>query len=287
MFLTSLLSSISFWGRFFPPPSAPSNKYPSPPSPMDGLYASLELVCQWSARYQVDGSHNHDHSMEVLFWLIQILEKTPEDRRDPAIILTAMHGVILHDVLDEKYMDRVSIDQYRASLYQHLLLVLPHPDDAVTLLYVMEGISYRKVVRTEGICYPDWIPDAGKWYDIYHWIRQADLLASYNIARMVEFRMRTVLYEERETMWSTIVEDVHSLYHQRIARLLERGLFVHDEAREIAEPLAYIAGIKIQLLSFQDHNIPLDIFRIVHHLEWTFLRSRILDLLGGDRIVAV
>ena len=203
------------------------------------------------------------------------------------MMLTAMHGAILHDMLDEKYMDRDSIDQYRASLYQHLLLVLPDPDDAVTLLHVMEGISYRKVVRAEGICYPDWIPDEGKWYDMYHWIREADLLASYNIARMVEFRLRTVSWEDLESAWSVVVQDVKTLYHQRIARLLERCLFVHDEAREIAEPLAYVAGIKIQLLSPQYKTTPLDIFRIVNHLEWTFLRSRILDLLGGDRIVTV
>jgi hypothetical protein len=250
----------------------------------------LLLVIEWSSRHDVDGSHNQEHSKEVLFWLIQILETTPEERRENSTMITAMHGAILHDVLDEKYMCAVAIHKYRDLLLVHLHRVLPDPLDASFLLRVMEGISYRKVVQKDGsVRFPEWIPEEGKWYNIYHWIREADLLASYNIARMVEYRTRDVPRDETREVWQMVVRDVMDLYHRRIARLVERGLFVHPEARKIAEPLAYVASLKATLLSSsaitsEHYTQQLDILRIVHHLRWSFLRSRVRKVMTLDPV---
>lgn len=265
--------------------------YPSPPLTItEGLRQSLLLVIEWSSRHDVDGSHNQEHSKEVLFWLIQILETTPEERRENSTMITAMHGAILHDVLDEKYMCAVAIHKYRDLLLVHLHRVLPDPLDASFLLRVMEGISYRKVVQKDGsVRFPEWIPEEGKWYNIYHWIREADLLASYNIARMVEYRTRDVPRDETREVWQMVVRDVMDLYHRRIARLVERGLFVHPEARKIAEPLAYVASLKATLLSSsaitsEHYTQQLDILRIVHHLRWSFLRSRVRKVMTLDPV---
>jgi len=270
------------------------NDDPPPPpsiSPLEALQSSLNFVHEWSIFFNVDESHNTEHSKEALFWFLEIMKQQhlSTDPFDSTTLLIAMHGIILHDVLDKKYMkDNSQLQSYSILLENHLRSVLPVEEDVTLLMRVMDSISYSKTVTEDGVQFPEWIPETGKWWDIYHWVRESDLLASYNLTRMIHFRFREIpvdQYEDPDT-WSVVVTDVLALYHKRIATLLEKGLFLHPEALEIAKHLHYISSLKIQQLS-PSVIVPepeWTFFTMVHKVSWSsMLEPSIIRLLQTSK----
>jgi len=258
---------------------------------LEALQSSLDFVHEWSIFFNVDESHNVQHSKEALFWFLEImkLQDKSTDPFDSTTLLIAMHGIILHDVLDKKYMkDHVQLQSYSILLEDHLRSVLTEEEDVTMLMQVMDSISYSKTVTTEGVQFPEWIPETGKWWDIYHWVRESDLLASYNLSRMIHFRFREIPFDQRHDadIWSVVVNDVLALYHKRIATLVEKGLFLHPEALEIAKHLHYVSSLKIQQLS-PSIIVPESewtFFTIVHKVSWsTMLEPSIIRLLQTSK----
>jgi hypothetical protein len=297
------------------------------------MYQSFSIVEKWSKEFNIDNSHNVEHSKEALFWLLQVLKKTflSHPSSSPSSFLTiflSIHGIILHDVLDKKYMKQTEMEDYRQLLLSHLEHIVEdlteghtalHGNYAHILVDVMESISYSKTVimnpitHKEEVQFPHWISSSSSsltsdddetddtyetnisnisWFDVYHWIREADLLASYNIARMIEFRSRKLINSIDDEIkiewneWLSVVKDTQALYEKRIATLLEKNLFVHKESKEIAEHLSFVSDLKMKTLPRVDNvdNISLtkdkinrlqhfqsrsswDYFRIVNHID--------------------
>jgi hypothetical protein len=290
----------------------------------EGMYQSFSIVEKWSKEFNIDNSHNVEHSKEALFWLLQILKKSfSSSSSSPSSLLTillSIHGIILHDVLDKKYMKQTEMEDYRQLLLFHLENIVEdlteghtalHGNYAHILVHVMESISYSKTVimnpitHKEEVQFPHWISSSSSsvvsddddmgishisnisWFDIYHWIREADLLASYNIARMIEFRSRKLINsnstdDEIEIEWNewlSVVKDTQALYEKRIATLLEKNLFVHKESKEIAEHLSFVSDLKMKTLPRVDNLDAVkrlkhfqsisswDYYRIVNHID--------------------
>lgn len=296
----------------------------------EGIYQSFSIVEKWTQEFNIDNSHNVEHSKEALFWLLQILKKSYSSSSPSLLtILLSIHGIILHDVLDKKYMKQTEMVDYRQLLLSHLSHLEKDLNEDVQnyshiLVDVMESISYSKTVLSnpithkEEVHFPHWISSSSSlinndddtdetdetddtnishisnisWFDVYHWIREADLLASYNTARMIEFRSRKLFNSTDDEIeiewheWLSVIKDTQALYEKRIATLLEKNLYVHKESKEIAEHLSFVSNLKIKTLPrvdlldgvvedpnrvnrlkhFQSRS-SWDYFRIVNHMD--------------------
>lgn len=201
----------------------------------------------------MDDSHNEKHAKEVLFWTIDILRHQSMSKYE---MLTAAQCALLHDTIDPKY----PID-FTDEVRSHLALFheTSHVD---VMLKVMNTISYSKVVVDGEVRFPSWMETNPTHTRLYHTVREADLLASFNIARMIEYRHHLGGKTDKE-----IREEVLELYDARMGRLVERGLFVLPGTRELAGHLDAVARAKLRLLPTIDLHDNLDILRIVHHLS--------------------
>jgi hypothetical protein len=144
------------------------------------------------------------------------------------------------------------------------------PPDVERMMTVMGSMSYSKIVRPNGtIAMPP--PDDR----IFHTVREADLLSSFNIARMIEFRINGNAGEMTD---SDIRKEVAGLYMERMARLQERGLFTTRTGRLLATALDTIGRLRLFLLDHIDLHGNLDILRVVNHISIHDLIDRMEQL---------
>lgn len=118
-------------------------------------------------------------------------------------------------------------------------------------------MSYSKIVLPDGRIDMPMEEDR-----VFHIIREADLLSSYNIARMIEYRLHRSDMNDTE-----IRADVNQLYRQRMARLVERGLFTTRAGRTIARALDIVGSVRLPLVETIDLHGNLDILRIVNYVS--------------------
>jgi hypothetical protein len=231
---------------------------------LEPIFSSYKLVKQLSKEGGVDDSHNEKHAKEVLFWTIDILRRQSMSKYE---MLTTAQCALLHDTIDPKYPIN-----FTNEVRTHLAIYhdTSHVD---VMLKVMETISYSKVVVDGKVRFPSWIDENPVYTRLYHTVREADLLASFNIARMIEYRYHLGGKTDKE-----IREEVLELYDARMGRLVERGLFVLPGTRELACHLDAVARVKLRLLPTIDLHGNLDILRIVHHLSIFSLLEELEDI---------
>jgi hypothetical protein len=203
------------------------------------IHASFKLAKKLSIIGNIDDSHNYKHSKEVLFWSIEIMERLPYRLSSPEISMVAECS-ILHDFMDSKYTD------FSKEIKTHLLAQHSQKNTEV-MMNIMNTMSYSKIVSpdTQQVCYPDWIT-MSPFKHVFHIVREADLLSSYNLARM--------------------------------GKLIERNLFVHPSTRKLAECLAEVSSMKLSLLDRVNLRGDLDILRHVNYLSIDNLVDRIDEL---------
>lgn len=221
-----------------------------------GLVLSYALTRHMTIRGRVDDSHNHVHATEVLFWANEIMQAHPVSRREAD---AAGHCALLHDLLDGKYEIPGADDSVR----HHLVEVVGYPQEAADdMMRIMTSMSYHKTMVDDGPVFPDWLEDSS-WKSVFHITRDADLLASYNMARMIEFRrhFRPWLHPEE------IADEVIQLFDERMDTLLDRSAFYHDESRNIAGALERVCRLRRGIIPTAVHLPSLDILRIINHLD--------------------
>lgn len=223
-----------------------------------GLVLSYGLTRHLTTRGRVDDSHNHVHATEVLFWANEIMRAHPVSRREAD---AAGHCALLHDLLDGKY----EIPGADGVVRHHLIDVIGYSQEtADDMMRVMTSISYHKTMLNDnnGPVFPDWLEDSS-WKNVFHITRDADLLASYNMARMIEFRrhFRPWLHPEE------IADEVIELYDERMDTLLDRSAFHHEASRHIAGALERICRLRRGIVPTAVHLPSLDILRIINHLD--------------------
>jgi len=199
------------------------------------VYHSLRLVRQLSSYYRIDQSHNDHHSREVLFWCNDLLRA--ERRTYPfSYIKIIAQSSILHDMIDHKY----STDPSKIWDY---LCAVNTPQEAMVVMNIISTMSYSKTLINGRVQFPEWIQKDKEYETAYHTVRQADLLSSYNLARMVEYR------QARNMSEAMIRKEVVEMYEDRMARLVENDLFVTDHARERAGQLDAISRLKLDAVA--------------------------------------
>lgn len=215
----------------------------------DSLYDSYALTKILSLKGNIDDSHNHLHAKEVLFWANILVRK--EKVRDEQELLMIGRCALLHDMMDHKYTD------FSDRVREHLEC-FHSIDDVDYMMDRMKAMSYHKIVRSDGFVVMPY-PDTDR---VFHIVREADLLSSFNIARMVEFRLRNKDLSDDE-----IRRDVLDVYSTRMGTLCEKGLFTTRTGNRIASSLDMICRFRLSFINHIDLYGNLDILRIVNYIS--------------------
>lgn len=177
----------------------------------------FDFVIDNSAIYRIDESHALKHSMEVFGYAKKIYDaeviKSPYIENQKEIIYSAAIG---HDMCDKKYMDeKEGIVRYQLHLSDYMT-----PSDLEIMGNIIGTMSYSKV-KVNGY------PDLGEYQLAYHIVREADLLAAYDIDRCIMYDMF-----RNHSDYSEAVEEAFKIFDKRILKMRKHNLFKSDYAKK-------------------------------------------------------
>lgn len=182
--------------------------------PYNKIYEFIEKRC---VDLNIDESHAVKHSMDVLKYSQKILEKEikidPKNNNlDKNIIYTS---AMIHDMCDSKYMDeKKGIDDIRK-----LLVNLDYSkNDIEVILKIIGTMSYSKVKKNGFSVIENYQKE-------YHIVREADLLAGYDVERCIVYGMIGRNFNYIESVKAT-----EELYYKRMATQIEDNLFTTNYA---------------------------------------------------------
>jgi hypothetical protein len=177
----------------------------------------FKYVIQTSDTYNIDESHALKHSMEVYGLAKKIyeseIEKNPFLEKQKEIIYMASIG---HDMCDKKYMDeKIGIKKYQTYLTDFM-----EPSDLDIMGKIIGTMSYSKV-KVNGF------PNLGEYQLAYHIVREADLLASYDIDRCIMYRM----CNGSNIGYYDALNEALELFDYRIFKLRSDKLFITNYSK--------------------------------------------------------
>lgn len=219
----------------------------------DPLFSSYHLAKELGQIVPIDDSHNHKHGKEVLYWSQKII-RSLDYKLPQKDLLMIGHCSLLHDLIDHKYADLTENVLAHLERYHK-----PHEVDL--MMNVMRDMSYSKTVKNHRMVLPDWLEES-PFQDVFHITREADLLSSFNLARMIEYRRARSPFIDPEKG----IEECQDLFRKRMSCLEKDGLFLHLPAKQLAASLCAVARLKLELLPTVYSATNLDILRIVNHL---------------------
>ena len=173
---------------------------------------AFKCVMDFTRRYNIDESHSLKHSMEVMQFAEKILESelaaNPQLKRQRDIILAS---AILHDMCDHKYVSDEAAAIAGMREYMKDFFTDADFDVVVSIITTM---SYSKV-KKKGY------PDVGEYQLAYHIVREADLLAAYDIDRCIIYGMAV-----DKMTYTMAVERATVVFAERVLKYRDDGLFV-------------------------------------------------------------
>ncbi len=199
----------------------------------------FKYVIDTSNHYKIDESHALKHSMEVYGFAKRIYESeiknNPQLEEQREIIYMSAIG---HDMCDKKYMDeKEGIDRYKNYLTSYMSSA-----DLEIMEKIIGTMSYSKV-KANGY------PNLGEYQLAYHIVREADLLAAYDIDRCIMYSMHKESVE-----YSVALKRALELFDNRVFRMRQDHLFkttysrneslkLHKKAKNDVESLKNILDI--------------------------------------------
>ena len=176
----------------------------------------FRYVIDTSNDYKIDESHSLKHSMEVYGFAKRIYENEIKNNlqleKQREIIYMAAIG---HDMCDKKYMD----EKEGILRYKNYLTSYMSSDDLEIMGKIIETMSYSKV-KANGY------PNLGEYQLAYHIVREADLLAAYDIDRCVMYSIHKEKLEYSEGLNRAI-----ELFDNRVFRMRQDRLFITKHSR--------------------------------------------------------
>ena len=175
---------------------------------------AFACVMHLTKKYDIDESHSLKHSMEVMRFAYDIfaseLLKNPHLAEQETVILAS---AILHDMCDRKYVpdEAAAIQEIRDFMAGHLT-----EQELDVIVSIVTTMSYSKVKKNG-------YPELGEWQLAYHIVREADLLAAYDIDRCVIFGMAVT-----KLNYTDAFARATELYRERVLTYRSDGLFVTD-----------------------------------------------------------
>jgi HD superfamily phosphodiesterase len=179
---------------------------------------AFACVMHLTKKYDIDESHSLKHSMEVMRFAYDIftseLPKNPHLAEHEIVILAA---AILHDMCDRKYVpdEAVAIQEIRDFMAGHLT-----EKELDVIVSIVTTMSYSKVKKNG-------YPELGEWQLAYHIVREADLLAAYDIDRCVIFGMAVT-----KMNYTDAFARANVIYRERVLTYRSDGLFVTDWSKQ-------------------------------------------------------
>ncbi len=181
-------------------------------SPHFLIQRSIPIVKRHGEKYNIDESHNHLHSLEVVHYCMELMNVEKDLTKQEKKI--AILGSLFHDTIDSKYVgDEGSDEMMRELLHQ----VVGKRDTCVdSVILFSKYLSYSKTVfrRDDGSQYFK-LPSEVKGHPqlrAYHMIRNADLLSSYNLKRCIVYR--SFKNETQDT--NVLFSEMSELYWRRM-----------------------------------------------------------------------
>lgn len=172
---------------------------------------SFECVKYMSAKWKIDESHALKHSIEVYTFASNIYDSEVTNNsylKGQQHIINA--SAILHDMCDKKYMkEQEGIDDIREYMKGFVT-----EKDMEVILQIITNMSYSKVKQVG-------YPDLNQYMLAFHIVREADLLAAYDIDRCVIFGMMV-----DGMNYGDAVTRAKILYKNRVLNYIPDGLFV-------------------------------------------------------------
>ena len=228
--------------------------------------------------YSYDVSHGIQHAMDVSKYAKNILDfesssfdkesKQKKEMKEMAIVCS-----LLHDTIDKKYSPETvenRIHRVQKFLRQDLSY---SPETVFHIMRVLQTMSYSRTVQNCSVFLPplwtfyDDDHEKQKWVSIYHAVRQADLLTSYDVERMLSYKYYQI--EQFEKSMDFIIEDTKNMYETRVMSLTEiPNLFPSVWAFHEAKRLSKHCGIMMDILEKERSTVT---------APFQFSKYRILD----------
>ena len=182
----------------------------------------LEFVSFTSRKYAIDESHGLGHSMDVLVNAHAIYSseviKNSFLRDQERLIYTS---AIIHDMCDRKYMNP---DEGIHSIESFLNDKITKKEIDITK-QIISTMSYSKVKKNG-------FPELKEYQLAYHIVREADLLAAYDVDRCIIYNMNCL-----GGSLMTAYSDAKKIFENRIFKHFEDELFITDYSREKGKEL--------------------------------------------------
>lgn len=179
---------------------------------------AFACVMHLTEKYKIDESHSLKHSMEVMRFAYDIFASERQDNlylaEQETIILAA---AILHDMCDRKYVpdEATAIQEIRDFMAGYLTT-----DELDVIVSIITTMSYSKVKKNG-------YPDLGEYQLAYHIVREADLLAAYDIDRCVIFGMAVT-----KLNYTDAFARATELFRGRVLTYRSDGLFVTEYSKK-------------------------------------------------------
>jgi HD superfamily phosphodiesterase len=190
---------------------------------------AFQFVIKTSHEYNIDESHSLKHSMEVFHLADKIL--CDEIKRTPYLTIhkpVIFASAILHDMCDKKYMNEMTgVKKIREYMEPYMT-----PRDLEVTSQIISTMSYSKVKKYG-------YPDLGEHQMAYHIVREADLLAAYDIDRCIIYGMCV-----ENLSYTEAVKRSKTLFRDRVLNYRSDQLFV--------TPISKLLSLKLHIKAIDE-----------------------------------
>lgn len=183
---------------------------------------AFQLVTKLSNLYKIDESHSLRHSLDVFHNACEIYQNeiynSPFLKEQQNEIFCS---AILHDMCDKKYTDQTAaLKLINFNMGDYLNI-----EEIKVINKIVTQMSYSHVKQNG-------YPNLENYNLAYHIVREADLLAAYDVERCFVYKMKN----EKDTYLQTY-PDVLSLFENRVFKYIQDDLFVTEYSKIKAKKL--------------------------------------------------
>ena len=198
---------------------------------------SFYCVMRMSSVYKIDESHAVKHSMTVYHTVNEIYKsELPQNKfleNQQSIIFAS---AILHDMCDKKYIEPES----GLRVIQSYMNKYITDDEFEIITKIIMSMSYSKV-KQNGYA------NMGEYQLAYHIVREADLLAAYDIDRCIMYGMNI-----DKIPYSNALNRAIGLFNNRVLTYRSDDLFVTQYSKDKSAKLHQEAVENMRLLNLLD-----------------------------------
>ena len=196
---------------------------------------AFSLVSTFSSLYKIDESHALRHSLDVFHNAVDIYNSELYDNpflkdQQKEIFCAA----ILHDMCDKKYVTpKLAMSHMNILMSEHLTM-----DQLRTMNDIMSTMSYSYVKKNG-------YPNLQNYNLAYHIVREADLLAAYDVERCFIYQIK-----HEDYTYNSSIEKVIDLFNNRVLKYIEDDLFITNYSKQKAQKLHDEAIKRINIIQY-------------------------------------